>query len=423
MNECVLDEDFDFAIADYGEKTNSDEEKLFAEALLDGDYVSADKVQKERRSDCRADSASDIKSCFRTLVEKINLKDKSQVNELDLDRAVGNSALNGPLSRAVAVMREHIVSFNSLDPAAAGTPKRITAKAIELFHKLQADVATGKIKSKEAVAFVKQVDDSLSEADKLVRKAVRKAFANEETPEHSIKLECVRQSGVGNCYLYGAIGALVGADPGAIRRMIFENKDGSYSVKFPGRAAVKVDAPTDAEIYLYPKEGKHGTWMWILEKAYGKICMNDIRSIAFHAALFRRPGARPQEYTWGPGVFDEGIRALTGKKVEWATNLFPDVMKKTLGDLFQKPGQAVVTADATINVKVGKDAPVWGHTYSLLNYDKRTDEVTLRNPWGHGVPGTSGVKDLGDGKFSMKFKDFQTCFSRISYVRMRGAKQ
>lgn len=423
MNEFEFDDEYHSLNDDYEDYEAGDEEKLVAEALLEGDNLCADNqsVRCPEKSKLIR-NAGDIKECFLVLVKKIHLKDGNQLTELELDKAIGDASLTGPLSRVAAILKKHIALFNGLDPAEPGTIKRVTKNAIESFDILQADVATGKNKTKEAVEIVKKVDAALAEMDRLVRNTVRSPFADAELPVRSIQLECVRQSSVGNCYFYSAVASLVAADAGSIRRMISENPDGSYTVKFPGRQVVTVQPPSDAEIYLYPKEGKHGTWMWILEKAYGQSCMSDIRSIAFHAALFRRPGGRPQEYTWGPGLFDEGLRAVTGKSVEWSTNIFPKQMRETLVDLFSKPGQAVVTADATINVRTGKDAPRWGHTFSVLDYDKRADEVILRNPWGHGTPRNPNVRDLGDGKFAMKFKDFCCYFSRISYSRLPATK-
>ena len=58
------------------------------------------------------------------------------------------------------------------------------------------------------------------------------------------------------------------------------------------------------------------------------------------------------------------------------------------------------------------------HAYSVLDYNAKTDEITIRNPWGHTeVNNASGSTRDGknDGTFKMPLSEFKATYSMITY--------
>jgi len=59
----------------------------------------------------------------------------------------------------------------------------------------------------------------------------------EESDREAIRMDDVKQAGLGDCALMAAMAALAETRPGLIRQMIRDNKDGSYTVTFYQKVA------------------------------------------------------------------------------------------------------------------------------------------------------------------------------------------
>jgi hypothetical protein len=163
--------------------------------------------------------------------------------------------------------------------------------------------------------------------------------------------------------------------------------------------------------------------LWVLEKAYGQHCINrpgDDNPAGLTGTIASwtkvRKSLCPQERTEGPSFVDDGLKILTGKPVGWLWNKDQPKMEEHLAAMFKETPRRAVTADAHVNVVQEKGAPIRWHTYSVLDYDAEDKTITMRNPWGHTPPTVAGVKDLGNGKFSMNMDTFCKYFSKINYV-------
>ncbi len=198
----------------------------------------------------------------------------------------------------------------------------------------------------------------------------------------------VKQGQVGNCFFLAAVVALASKDPGAIKKMIKENPDGSYTVTFPGKPPVKVPALTDAEKAVASKS--NGLWVAVLEKAYAK--------------LTNQGGPNPMEPGY-MGSVDTGLDPFS--KNGRAEGIFlsgakPGDIRLKLIRAF-KEGRLVEAGCVQPKMK----GLVAGHAYTVLSFDERSDKLTLRNPWGNTEPGSDG-KD--DGVFVITFPDFMANF-------------
>lgn len=242
----------------------------------------------------------------------------------------------------------------------------------------------------------------------------------------SIRPDHVRQGDYGTCTLLAAASALAATPKGkqAIFEMIREQADGSFEVRFPGEAPLRVKRPTDAELILYASSGSDGIWLSVLEKAFVT------KMEQTHAGKGREAAETAVN---GGQYLSEGIRLLTGKPATDGT--VPDtplsqlrafvaervaagqLLLATLDpDSAQAKGKAL-KEKTTRGESLYADGLVGLHAYSVIGYDAATDRIQLHNPWGHTEYGSQGkaADGVDDGIFSLPLEAFHKLFSHISW--------
>ncbi len=218
--------------------------------------------------------------------------------------------------------------------------------------------------------------------------------------------QSVRQGSYGNCYFLAALVGKAKTDPGAIKRMIKDNQNGTYTVTFPGRKPVTITAPTEGERAL--SSSGNGLWVAVLEKAWGTVCQDE-------SWLFS--DKNPFEEGGSGGWGNRSIHSVTGKDSD--TDILLLTSKSTTRNKLEKAlknGKLVVAC-----IYAGKDRqglPAQ-HMYSVLAFDRASDRVTLRNPWGHtevvGQDGRSPRDGQDDGIFQLSLDEFCSLFSEVTY--------
>jgi hypothetical protein len=348
-----------------------------------------------RKADEPAD-ARDLPKLFYALRERIGTKNDFLTKD-EIDRAIGDPRIKGEEAQALVALKRHFDNIAKLKDDGKETSNRITAGDVAL--------ATG----------MKEVTDSMAEVRKFVAGAKRTLYGDNDKPLESISHEAVIQAGIGNCYYFAALASLADCKPEAIRDMIKDNRDGSYTVTFPNAKPITVQSPTDAELLLFPKPVDKGVWVHIMEKAYGQMCMND----SLYKALRKLRGMEdtpiPQMHTDGGSALDAGLKVLTDKPIGWTWGFKgPDAMHAALVDATKRG--VPITADTGLSAKV-ENGPALQHVYSALKYDATAKVLTVRNPWGNTVPKLKGVVDKGDGVFEIPLDTFVAHFSKISYPK------
>ncbi|MFN8578677.1 MAG: C2 family cysteine protease [Candidatus Sericytochromatia bacterium] len=213
----------------------------------------------------------------------------------------------------------------------------------------------------------------------------------------------IQQNQIGDCYFLSSLASLAKQRPQDIIKMIKDNGDGTCNVKFPGRSgAIKVKIPTDDEINKSSGAGKgdNGSiWVAILEKAY-------IQDHTFGKKQVELSGMNIRK----------GISDVTGNStdIDTITRFSIDSIKDKIENKISQ-GKIIVAStfgygDASKNISSK-------HVYSVLGYDRNTDLITVRNPWGaSGEP--NGIKNndgVSDGVFKLTPQEFNNLFSLICY--------
>ncbi len=236
-------------------------------------------------------------------------------------------------------------------------------------------------------------------------------FATPDDPLLSITPDAVVQGTIGDCYYLAAVSSLAASNPQAIRDMIHDNGNGTYTVTFPGDTAnpVTINAPTDAERGLYNGGHKYGTWAGILERAFGQYQSE-------HANMFRRArvamesgGNTPTEYAGAGGQTSWATELLTGRSTETVSSSDSELASR-LERALNSDSRATVTTG--INPRLFSSTSTDGyptrHAYSITNFEpdgQGGGMVTVRNPWGANNDSTSGTTRISLQQFQNNFSD------------------
>ncbi|MBY0357164.1 MAG: hypothetical protein K2W82_04110 [Candidatus Obscuribacterales bacterium] len=229
-------------------------------------------------------------------------------------------------------------------------------------------------------------------------------FDNPSDPLESIKPEAMVQWRLGDCAFHGVVGSLAHGQPELIRDMIKDNKDGTYTVTFPGdpKHPVTVSKPTSAEMQLYmpiksKDEKSFGNWPYVLEKAFGEY--NRQNSWSGNNTSFE--GAN------GGKLPEHVLKLMTGKTADSDSRSFTSesTTKAKMTEALNEK-RAVVCFDSVNHAEVmwkgdrTTDGYVNNHVYSVLKYDPSGPDggtVTLRDTYG------SKPEQISFKKFSRNF--------------------
>ena len=235
-------------------------------------------------------------------------------------------------------------------------------------------------------------------------------------------LRGIHQGPLGDCYLIGAVGAVVNRDPETLRAMIDPLPDGTFLVRFPGGPVILVSSVSDAEIMLGSSDGDQGIWLNVIEKAYGQRVLAD-----------RRRDVPAIDALWGARTATETLQLFTGRagyRLRFRPRGSPHVPDRALVAALSSPARAILIAakrDRRLTCcGTTKAAAPPGiapnHSYAVLGYDPARDVVHVWNPWGNefqftpaGPPGLEAGYPVQDGHFSVTLDDFIRIFAAMTH--------
>ena len=227
-----------------------------------------------------------------------------------------------------------------------------------------------------------------------------------------IGIEGISQGHLGNCFFVSMAGNLAFQNPDAIKNMIKTNEDGSNKVEFPDGRLVRINKLPEAVIALGSRTSNQGTWINVLEEAYGEV----YKSIAPEdtAAIGLDRISRG-------GNIGETISLLTGHQsdtIAWKSGLPEDLLniRYLLGKGVKN--KSLMGAGVPLDLKKPPPAIVVGHAYAVLNYDEAKDLITLWNPHGNdfkpmGPEGFINGYETKGGVFTLSSRDFSFLFNYL----------
>lgn len=276
----------------------------------------------------------------------------------------------------------------------------------------------------EIIASLKKIDeleirfDRIDRRSKSIDRFGEKLYGQSNDYAKSIKPEAVCQGLVGNCYFMAGVASLAELQPEQLANMMKQNRDGTFTVTFPGKEPIVVKPPTPCELMLYAGVTEHGIWPAVLDKAFGKYCRDNPE---FRKGLER--GELEQEGSEGGGT-TEGISMLTGRKGHAFLDIAPknqDKVWAAIADSLKnrRPVIAGTGFGAETLLNGGKNSGLEPrHAYAILKVDE--DTITLRNPYGKlSAVGAAGLTETGKvaGTFQLSKEKFWKYFTEVELLK------
>lgn len=226
----------------------------------------------------------------------------------------------------------------------------------------------------------------------------------------------VKQGAIGDCYFPAALAAIAHSKPDAIKDMIKDNGDGTYTVRFfersyGSRAPRPVEIEVDGDLYSRSWGGPvYGTslggstdkdkmelWFPLVEKAYAQ-----------WKGSYERIG--------NGGVSGQVMQEVIGARYNYRSlsSGNADQVYKELADAAQKGRPATAGTHGKDRSDLYTNTGVYAnHAYSVYGVleEGGTRYVQLRNPWGQSEPGYDGKND---GIFKLELEKFMKLYSSIA---------
>lgn len=206
----------------------------------------------------------------------------------------------------------------------------------------------------------------------------------------------VRQGQQPDCVLTSTAIALAHQRPYHLMHLLEETRSG-YDLSLPGQRPRQGALPSDLEVVTQSCAYGSGLWMTVLGKELGPV---------------------------GRVLRGRAIQALTGNGSD------TDVLKMQFGHATRKKLKFTLENDGV--VLAGRSmiaADVKGltreHSYAVLDFDPKTDLVSLQDPAGNEPLSPQGEPLDGrqDGRFSVSLTEFRDWFSTVTYEKRATQKK
>jgi hypothetical protein len=231
----------------------------------------------------------------------------------------------------------------------------------------------------------------------------------------------MKQGAIGDCYFFSVTGYLAAIDPKRIQQMIVPKPDYGFIVHFRDGETFPVPAPTEAELLVNNSASSltDGLWLGVLEKALGE------RMRAHTKSAVKRTAEATDAMAAG-GHLGLIIELYSGHRARSVALRHPRAATAIIADL-RREIPLVLEKRMLIAVAMGTNPPEgqpkvpnlgYKHAYAILGFDRKTDLVTVWNPWGQNfVPkGPEGIEHgfaAQHGVFRIPLATLYHEFSRV----------
>jgi len=349
-----------------------------------------------------------VSKISQSLAGKLDRDGNEYISAKELNAVMKDNSLSNEQAAFVATLKESYSIIKDFSNDEWGTESEISRKDMSaMMAKWRAPVVKGTEIDKIRLALFFDLHGLINSPE---------ALYGTPNPLDSVKPEMINQPPtVGICHLVAGIQSMAAVDPEKITEMITDNKNGTYTVQFPGLDSVTVNEPTKAERAYYSLTGSGGIWPSVLMKAYGK--------------YWDASAAQDIEGGDGGSAHSDGQRKITGKGIHLQEMGRTDcaTIAKKLTEAFSR---RIITT-ASIDGNWAQDERenysnlYRSHTYGVIGFEPslsgRAEDAQiivinphLTNEWVNDTP-PPGIEDLKTGKIKMSLAVFKKVFSSLDY--------
>lgn len=312
----------------------------------------------------------------RHLFDQLDTSRNGFLSKEEMARAMGDPTFKGVEAAAVAVLTKFNNEIENLANDEWGRETiGITRADLAALDRLPADHELSK-----------EITGLFNYHPYQVRVTDQRLFADGLASIHS---GVISQGRAGDCYFLAPLAGLADTNPQAIQRMIQDNGDGTYTVRFPKAGPITVAAPTTAELGNYAKGGKNGLWVPVIEKAFAEY--RNQRRLNVHASDYDAASGGSEAF---------GIRVLTGQNANtYAVRLTSSTGLVERIRNAQAEGRVMVGSISWHPGKSEHHGLPTKHVYTVQGYDPDKGTIRIRNPWGTDGPAGDGIHDLTVAEF------------------------
>jgi hypothetical protein len=210
----------------------------------------------------------------------------------------------------------------------------------------------------------------------------------------------VRQGQIGDCYVPAACAAVAHAEPEAIRDLVRDNGNGTWTVTFHPTGQPPVEVLVDGDLYGEvgrPRYGSGQLWFSLVEKA-----------------LAQWRGS--YEVVGQGGSVGQMLSEILGRpnRELWLSGNSPDQVYDAIQEgTRQRHAMAAGTHGTAESARYTNTGVYPNHAYSVLGAVEEQGRryVVLRNPWGSGEPAGDGVDD---GVFRLPLERFMDLYQVLN---------
>ena len=231
-------------------------------------------------------------------------------------------------------------------------------------------------------------------------------------PQNLPSFEATHQGMLGDCPFVSTVGAMVYRNPAAVKAMVTQNDNGTFTVTLGGGRIIKINSLTDADIALWSSAGTNGLWFTVLEKAYRRILLTSDPKM--HQKVLdiydKFSSSKTIEILDGHQTRKVEIRNIRMSSAQL------DGLRKELVAALRE--HLLVKARTPAGTKIRGITP--DHEYAILGYYRDTDLVRVWNPHGNnftpkGPDGLQNGYTTRTGEFDIPFKDLLQIFSDLTF--------